>query len=81
MKLLHPVSLALGLTLTSASYGEQFAIDPSQSYVEVNIPYWVRDEPSPAYFNAQPRETLIYPRRSDRCGPGPETMRSGPQRW
>lgn len=57
MKLLHPVSLALGLTLTSASYGEQFAIDPSQSYVEVDIPYWVRDEPSPAYFDAQPGET------------------------
>jgi hypothetical protein len=40
-------------------------------------PIW-RD---PLVVGVPAKETLIYSRLLDRLGPGPETMRSGPQRW
>jgi hypothetical protein len=45
MKILYPVSLALGLTFASASSAEQFVIDPLQSYIEVDLETWVQGEP------------------------------------
>ena len=45
MKILYPVSLALGLTFTSASSAEQFVIDPLQSYIEVDLETWVQGAP------------------------------------
>lgn len=52
MKFLYPVSLALGLTLTSASYAEQFVIDPQQSFIEVDLTSWVQGDPWGFYDEA-----------------------------
>lgn len=45
MNFLHPVSLAVGLTLSNTPYAEVFVLDPSQSFIEIDIPSLVLDGP------------------------------------